>query len=270
LANTSTVLLLIGVVVILGLVVRLLFNKLRQQRLEDERRRLALRVLTHEFRTPVASLLLIVEQLNRRYGDFDEDLQENFLRLSGEIYRLQRLVETSRHYLRADPQKKLMHFNNESLESLKEFLDESLAPYDDVELICPEHPVSWRGDVYWLGIVLKNLVENAFAHGKAPVRVLLEESAKGPVITIEDQGKCEFENLEQMTSEFIKGSSSAGSGLGLNIVNTVIKEMGGELSFLSAPTRFIINLPVNKRTPNEQDFASRRRRDSGHITEEIS
>ena len=62
LANDSTILLFFGLIIIILVVVRLLLVKLKAQRIEDEQRRLALRVLTHEFRTPITSLTLLLEK----------------------------------------------------------------------------------------------------------------------------------------------------------------------------------------------------------------
>ncbi|PJB53337.1 MAG: hypothetical protein CO099_07710, partial [Bdellovibrio sp. CG_4_9_14_3_um_filter_39_7] len=78
LANSSTIILFFGLILIVTIVVHLLIEKLKQQKHEDERRRFALRVLTHEFRTPVASMLLLIERLNKKMSELDEDSQEAF------------------------------------------------------------------------------------------------------------------------------------------------------------------------------------------------
>ena len=98
----STINFFLGSLLIISLVIFILLNKIRQQRTEEQRKRLALQVLTHEFRTPIASMLLQMERVQKNMLTLNDDLQESFLRLSNDVYRLQRLTETSRNYLKME------------------------------------------------------------------------------------------------------------------------------------------------------------------------
>lgn len=247
LANNSTIAIFIGLLIIVVFVVRLLLDKIRQQRHEDERRRLALQVLTHEFRTPVTSLLLEAEGLGQKMDELDEDVQESFLRMSSEIYRLQRLTETSRNYLQADKKKSLIQLNLEQVESFNDWLEDFLSYYTDeeqtqvyVRYLKEDRALSF--DPYWLRICLKNLIENALTHGKPPVVITVTSFDQKVEIEVKDEGYCQFEDFKQITSEFVKGSSSSGTGLGLNIVDKVMREMNGGLKFDIRPTRFTLVL----------------------------
>lgn len=246
-----------GLILIVALVIRLFWVKLRNDRLEDERRRLALRVLTHEFRTPIASLLLQTESLNRKLHELDDDTQDSILRMSSEVYRLQRLTELSRHYLKVDNKQRLIEFRNECHTSLRYFVEEMLEDYVhdrsnefSIESCSEDGPI--QVDSYWIRICLTNLVENAFNHGKAPVKVSLDccgRQAKWWSISVTDAGECEFNLLDEMTTEFVKGNLSQGSGLGLKIVRQIIEEMGGKLEFSKNPTTFTILLPKKVKRP---------------------
>lgn len=247
LANKTTLAVFIALVIVVVLMVRIILVKILQQRLEDQRKRLALQVLTHEFRTPVTSLLLEAESLNKKIGHLDEDLQESFLRMTSEIYRLQRLTEASSNYLRAAKDKKLIQLSKEKINSINEYIEDFIAPYEDlypnsIQVKYLEEDRSILSDPYWLAIVLKNLVENAINHGQPPVELRLLLQGEMLLIEVKDSGECQFDDIKEITAEFVKGTQSSGSGLGLNIVSKVIREMGGSLDFKINPTRFIIRL----------------------------
>jgi signal transduction histidine kinase len=250
LANTSTIALFIGMILIILGVVRLLLVKIKQHRLEDEKRRLALRILTHEFRTPITSLTLLLEKMGSKYESFDGEMEEVYLRLSTEVHRLRRLTETSRNYLKAEQKEKLLDLNYETLDSINDFVYQVVEPFEekygeDIKFIPLEEDCAIELDTYWMGICMKNLLENAFLHGEAPVVVKLMKFKNKVRFEVVDQGKCEFESLGIMTQEFMKGNKSSGTGLGMNIVKKVCHEMGVELKLHLSPTTFSLTLPIS-------------------------
>jgi two-component sensor histidine kinase len=242
-ASKSTKFFFIASVLILIIILWILMRRIKLQRLEDDRRRLALQVLTHEFRTPVSSLLLNIDTLGKEVDKFDDDTQEILLRISNDIYRLKRLTETSKNYLKLENNKELIQFNYNSITSINGFISDILEIYkSDLSIQLLKSDNSMNTDTYWLGICLKNLVENALTHGKSPVEVKLKYNNKNLQIEVVDSGECQFTSLSEMTSPFIKGQKSKGTGIGLNIVNKVIKEMGGKLSFKKNPSIFTLTI----------------------------
>lgn len=255
LASRSAVAFLLGLILIVGLVVRLLLIKLKTQRLDDDKRRLALQVLTHEFRTPVTSLLLLTERMNKKFDSFDEDMQDCYMRISSEVFRMQRLTEMSRNYLKVLKKDKLIEFNYENVSSVKEFIEEITFNYeekhqDNFKVIFDGEDSEFTLDTYWIQICLKNLIENAMTHGIAPVSVRTSLKKDKVCIEVQDSGECQFINLDDITGEFVKGNKSHGTGLGLNIVKKVLKEMGSDFSLSHMPTTFKITL---KNAQNKKD-----------------
>ncbi len=253
LANTSTLAFFVGMILIILVVVRLLLVKIRAQRLEDEKRRLALRVLTHEFRTPITSLTLLLEKMGKKYSQFDEEMEEVYLRLSSEVHRLRRLTETSRNYLKAEQNKKLLNLNFEMVSHFNEFVEQIIEPFEESHPGCfhferLEEEVTVEIDTYWLGICIKNIVENAITHGAPPVSIRLSRVKNSIVLEVEDQGKCEFESLGIMSQEFMKGNKSTGTGLGMNIVKKVCREMGVGLKMTLNPTTLTLTIPLSVST----------------------
>lgn len=247
LANKTLLVVTFFLFLMIGLTLRLLIIKIKNSRLEDERRKLALQILTHEFRTPITSLLLLMEKLNSKYDTFDDETSETVLRISGEVYRMQRLIQTGQEYVQVLKNKKLINFNPVKIESVNHYFEELFIPMceqygEDLKVRYVNEDSSICVDPYWISICVKNLVRNAFLHGKAPVIISLELTKSCFVINIEDQGSSQFSNLEAMTGEFVKGNKSVGTGLGLNIVKKVITEMKGILEFEENPTIFRIKL----------------------------
>ncbi|MFX3675543.1 MAG: DUF3404 domain-containing protein [bacterium] len=250
-ANKSTVIFFAGLLAVVGSLIVSLVGRLKSDRQEDERRRLALKVLSHEFRTPIASMLLIIESLSKRLNRFQEDEQEDILRLSADVYRLQRLTEMSRNYLKVKNSDRLIEFSTEGCPSINEFVAQIADTYidlygeDKVRLHFLDNDIAARIDTYWLGICLKNLIENACFHGQPPVDVRIGLDGKKLTISISDSGEVEEGvDLDHLTSEFVKGTKSQGSGLGLNIVRKVIDEMKAELILTKKPTTFTIALDL--------------------------
>ena len=228
-------------IILIVLVVWIILNKIRTDRHGNEKKRMALRILTHEFRTPVASLLLITEKLRSNFDNLKPDLQELCLRMSDDIFRLQRLTEMSGKYLHVQDNKKIVTFEKINIASVNNFVyDQIQYCIEQIHYLELEEDCSITTDAYWVGICIRNLVENALKHGNPPVIVRLIKTTNRVEVQVQDGGEVKFGSIDEMTSPFVKSRVSGGMGLGLNIVEKVIKEVGGKLTFSSSPTRFTL------------------------------
>jgi signal transduction histidine kinase len=248
-ASFSKLSLFVLLIALIVIVVWSLYANLKRERDDSERRKLALRVLTHELRTPISSMMFRIETLMQNIQEMDDESQIELLKLSGDTHRLMRLSEMSRHYLSVTSGKSKVTISSVTIPSLNNFVQDLL---DDQEgIIFNPLPVdtSFVIDEYWLSICLKNLVNNAFDHGQPPVVITLNLHNKVDrelEIEVKDNGSCQFTSFEQMGGEFVKGGESKGSGLGLNIVSQVIEEIGGVIEFYPNPTRFVLKIKERK------------------------
>ncbi|MEQ1952243.1 ATP-binding protein [Mesorhizobium yinganensis] len=98
-------------------------------------------------------------------------------------------------------------------------------------------PFLRRVDADALGIILRNLIENALLHGDPDGPVSLTISADG-TLTLANAGHVVPQpQLGQLTKRFKRNNSSApGSGLGLAIVDRLARQMGAKL-MLASPAR---------------------------------
>ena len=92
-----------------------------------------------------------------------------------------------------------------------------------------------QGELDVLGITLRNLIENAVRYGAPdePIEIVIE---RGRQIRLVNGGASDSElrTLETLKKPFVRGSSvGAGGGLGLAIVDSVMKQIGGSLTLIS-------------------------------------
>jgi signal transduction histidine kinase len=97
-----------------------------------------------------------------------------------------------------------------------------------------KRPLTALGDAAELGVVFRNLLENAVKYSQPPleIRVALEETAHGKVrAEIADRGiGIEARELRKIFGRFYQvGRDAAGLGLGLFIVNSLVRRNGGRV-----------------------------------------
>ncbi|ABB35585.1 ATP-binding protein [Synechococcus sp. CC9605] len=139
---------------------------------------------------------------------------------------------------------------------LDQWLAEAVAGHPKDQLKLELSPIHLRIRPVALSRAVSNLVDNAFNHGNTPVVVRLRKQGAEVTIEVWDQGKGMPTNAwERALQPFQRLDSARGRqghcGLGLAIVNHVVRTHAGRLSFRQGngdPGRFavIINLPLNE------------------------
>ena len=101
--------------------------------------------------------------------------------------------------------------------------------------------------------VVTNLVDNAVRHGEGEVSVTTEPGPLGFRVTVDDQGEGIPEALrDRVFTKFWKHGARGGSGLGMYIVNGLVRVHGGELTILDAPgggARIVVDWPATDPRP---------------------
>lgn len=257
-ALISSRLLVWGALVVCALwVLRLLWLRRRA----TQERRFVLQLLTHELRTPVASLSLALETLRVEYERLSPAGQQALGRILGDAARLERLTRTSREFLSLSgrarwPTQTVM---------LDEWLDGVTEKYTDlIRMVVSMEPatdvaalsVAVDLPAYWLGLCLDNLIRNALQHGRAPVLVRVQLSAQRLRLTVEDVGDgpshpwlASVKLLCLTRGWFGRSVASAslsqrqGMGIGLFLVRRMMRRAGGRLRVQRRPSRYTLELP---------------------------
>ncbi|XHF83325.1 sensor histidine kinase VxrA [Vibrio sp. HN007] len=214
------------------------------KRRELKSRMLVLQILTHELRTPIASLSLTVEGFRREFENLPETVYEEFRRLCEDTRRLRQLAEASKDYLQSDKQP----LATEWIPSIQEWLEYRFEEHSNPPTLTIKQDIAAKVNVYWLGTCIDNLVNNAVKYGKAPVELKVDVKPSRISFNIIDQGTLTRKDWKTLKKPFV---SKAGLGLGLTIVESMVSRMGGRMSLSGPPTTFTLEIPC------ETDIATR-------------
>ncbi|MFA7350584.1 MAG: ATP-binding protein [Methylotenera sp.] len=216
-----------------------LFARL-QQAFEGERRFTA--DAAHELRTPLAALKIQAQVALRANDEVERNTAlENVLR---GVDRATRLVEQLLTLARVDPETATLAFKPIELQDLAASVMRDLEPLahaKHIEMALEVNSAcSVLGDDAQLGLLLRNLIDNAIRYTPAGGRVLVALQSNGGVsIEVCDTGPGIAEaERDQVLQRFyrISGSGEEGSGLGLSIVRRIAELHGAQLILSGNPS----------------------------------
>lgn len=203
---------------------------------------------SHDFRMPLAQILLAGETLNLR-PEVGVDERNNLSRsIVRETRRLIAMVENVLLYSRSGAVEIKPSLQSVAVADLFEDVRESVqlaADENEQHIEIVADAVSVRADRQLLRQAIVNLVDNAMKYGKAhqavrlgavqrsPSHVQLWVDDEGPGIP-ESQRARVFEPYERLTRD--QASEHAGSGLGLAVVYHIAKVCGGRVWIEDAPS----------------------------------
>jgi two-component system, OmpR family, phosphate regulon sensor histidine kinase PhoR len=246
------VLVLVGVIVYLALTVKAIALSQRQSNFIDS--------VTHELKSPLASLKLYLQTLTRR--SVSPEQQADFHRfMLQDVERLDTLID---HLLDAAKTLQRRPAESEEVTPLEPVLERACATAvqrhgvaeASVRLDCAEADLQVRGREADLDIVFRNLLDNAVKYslpdphvevtaqradsGKVVVRV----ADNGPGIPIAQRSQV-FRRFVRLGSELER--SKPGTGLGLFLVRSLVKQLRGKVAvkgrFLDRGTVMEVELP---------------------------
>src|SRR5699024_6734654 len=228
----------------------------RQARKSEATMRRFIGDASHELRTPLTSVRGYAE-LYRSGATDDADMVIG--RISDEAERMGLLVEDLLALVRMDEGRPLQNQRGDVLELALRAADGARAGFPGRSIGVENHygsiPVA-MGDATRLHQVISNLLTNALKHAGEDANVkisLLKTSPELVTIDVQDDGEgIPADALPHLFERFYRpdGSrsrASGGSGLGLSIVQSLVKAHGGAItvdSTLGEGTTFRVQLPV--------------------------
>ncbi len=260
LTSLDWVLLVLGtalfVLIIVGLV-WLCAWLVREMRL-NQRQHAFLDAVTHEMKTPLASLRLYLETMVKH--DPPKDNRSVFLsRMAEDLERLEQTVDQVLAAARAEEPGRHAKLRDVALASvlgpcIDEVRERHTLPPEAVSLVADAHAIV-RGDAGELALVFRNLLENAVKYSDDPVevKVAVSNTVDGRVrIDISDRGiGIPVRELRKIFQRFYRVGrdvqrTASGLGLGLFIVRNLVRRQGGRVVARSEGwgegSRFVVTL----------------------------
>jgi signal transduction histidine kinase len=231
---------------------------------EELRRLSALRadfvsLVSHELRSPMASVIGAAQTLEQRWRELSPDQRTSFLALiADETSRLAELIADVLDTSRIEAGTFTYRFEDVDIGELaEEAVASASVGQDEVPIrAAVQRPLPVvRGDRVRLRQVLSNLIENAVKWSNAGEDVDVDVSAtngrvvvgvrdRGPGIPREEHGVI-FEKFGRAKS----GAGRSGTGLGLFIARSIAEAHGGSVEVRSAPgegATFSLHLPSDQ------------------------
>jgi|GEM_PF-4720690 len=200
--------------------------------------------VSHEFKTPLATLQGTVELLQDA-PDMSPEQRERFLdNATADLERMDRMVGGLMELAEAE------EMNRRDPVDLDAMLAEIVRGWDAVHI--EGEAGSVRGDEQQLVSVFRNLVHNAVQHGgpNVSVRVRSKRTAHTVEVHVVDDGPGISEsNLPRVFERFFTTArGSGGTGLGLALVRVICEAHGGRITVDSRPgcTDFCVTLPTRE------------------------
>ncbi|MFP2927870.1 sensor histidine kinase [Pyxidicoccus sp. 3LG] len=240
----------------------------RQSREATQAREEFLSIASHELKTPLTSLKLHLQSLER------EALRSRPGPESARITKLLHLADRQLNRLRQHIDNLLdvsriltgrMELNFVDVE-LSEVVSDVLSGLDEeltkgrvsIGFECAA-PIHARWDRLRIEQVVANLIGNALKYGEqGPVRVSARAEADRMWLVVQDRGPGiapkDRERIFQVFERAVRGTNISGFGLGLYVTRQIVQAHGGSIRVEDTPgggTTFVVEMPLDPESPTE-------------------
>ncbi|HXS93652.1 MAG TPA: HAMP domain-containing sensor histidine kinase [Candidatus Limnocylindrales bacterium] len=247
--------------VLVAAIVFLVVGSRRMQRLADQKMRFVAGI-SHELRTPVASLAMLSRNLADGLAPGPDRVKQYGELIHQQTRRLNDMIEHTLQYagvhsglpLRVHEQIDMRSLVRESVEERRADLERSGI---EVEMAIGEDLPAVSGDAKLLRTAVDNLIENAGRHAAAGrwirVATVYSGAEKEVQVTVADRGAgIDPAEEREIFEPFSRGRAAMeahvpGSGLGLSLVRSAAQAHHGAVTLVSEPGRgctFTLHLPV--------------------------
>ena len=217
-----------------------------------ENNKTVIATLSHDIKTPIASIRVYAEGLEANMDNSVEKRQKYLSVIMKKCDEVSNL--TNDLFLHALSDLDKLEITTESFEIcdfLRTVIGEISAEREDIRLKAPDEMIMVCADKKRLMQVCENLINNARKYARTYMDVSVEQRGKSVEIVFRDYGGgIPDQDMPFIYEKFYRGKNCGmeqGSGLGLYIVKYVLKKMRGEVYLYnkSDGLEVVVTLPVN-------------------------
>lgn len=227
---------------------------IQQQQSEQAYKRL-MASLSHDVKTPLASLVGYLEAVESKIVMGEE--KDEYIRVASEkAHNLKSFVEKLFEWVKLDSEEQVFFFESCDMNELSRNIIADWVPvlenhHFEYEFDIPETEYSIRIDINAYTRILNNLLQNIMIHSEGDrMSLRISENEKQAQIMITDNGKgISSDDLPHIFERMYRcdhSRSGKGNGLGLSIVKELVTAHKGRItvnSVLGSGTTFMILLP---------------------------
>ncbi|MBQ5967926.1 MAG: HAMP domain-containing histidine kinase [Clostridiales bacterium] len=188
--------------------------------------------LSHDIKTPVATIQATCEVMEVKYKDKDPDILEKVEVIKAKASSVDRLIDNMFKATLDELEELKVEQTEESSKILADIISE-LRFYGTVETKNEVPECLIYADRLRLEQVIDNIAGNSFKYAGTPLEIEFSDDAENLHVLFMDRGPgVPEEEISLLTSKFYRGSLAAGkdgSGLGLYLAAVFMERMGGGL-----------------------------------------
>ena len=210
--------------------------------------------ITHEFKTPIATIGIAMEAIQNFNTENDTEKNLRYAKISGEqVEKLNMMVEKLLETATLDSEKLQLNFESHNLVDLLQKASQKEAfsvGNKTISFSASEEEIYYPIDVFHFENAINNIVDNAVKYGGEDISVKIQKNKGYIQISISDNGNSLTDvHKKQIFEKFYrvpKGNTHdvKGFGIGLYYSKKIIEKHRGTISVSIKPTtQFNITLP---------------------------
>lgn len=211
--------------------------------------------ITHEFKTPIATISVALEGIQNFNTENDPQKTKKYVEMSSnQLGKLNTMVKKILETATLDSEELQLNLEEINLVDLTESIAERFKANSEKKNITfhSSHQNIWKKvDAFHFENAINNIVDNAIKYGGDSIQIVITNSHPNIILEIKDSGtsltKSQKDNIFKKFYRVPKGNTHdiKGFGIGLFYTKTIIEKHGGtiELVLDQKQTNFKIKLP---------------------------
>ena len=208
--------------------------------------------ITHEFKTPIATIGVAMESIQHFNNNNDPEKTKKYVDMSSQqVSKLNTMVEKLLETATLDSQALELNKQETNIHDLVESIQQKYSSTQDKKVtFSSDSDQMWLPlDAFHIENALDNIVDNAIKYGGDQINIACAKAKNGIQITIADNGnnllKSQATQIFEKFYRVPKGNTHnvKGFGIGLYYTKTIIEKHEGSITVTTNPTTFKIVLP---------------------------